>query len=218
MRRAAIAACLLGLLAAPAAEARTADPHRRPGRAPRRTARRPAPSVLEAALAAYEDATSRGMVARTELLTVIDYSRPSTEPRLWVLDLEAGRVLYRELVAHGQNSGHNLTERFSNAEGSHMTSLGLFVTADPYVGRNGYSLRLHGLDRGVNDNAFDRAIVVHGAPYVSRDTARKLGRLGRSHGCPAVRAEVARALIDTISGGSVIFAYGPPAQDRRRTT
>ena len=218
MRRAAIAACLLGLLAAPAAEARTLT----------RTAalvehlaglpdgpRRP---VLEAALAAYEDATSRGVVARTELLTVIDYSRPSTEPRLWVLDLETGRVLYRELVAHGQNSGHNLTERFSNAEGSHMTSLGLFVTADPYVGRNGYSLRLHGLDRGVNDNAFDRAIVVHGAPYVSRDTARKLGRLGRSHGCPAVRAEVARALIDTISGGSVIFAYGPPAKDRRRTT
>ena len=164
MRRAAIAACLLGLLAAPVAEARTAA----------RTAalvehlaglpdgpRRP---VLEAALAAYEDATSRGVVARTELLTVIDYSRPSTEPRLWVLDLETGRVLYRELVAHGQNSGHNLTERFSNAEGSHMTSLGLFVTADPYVGRNGYSLRLHGLDRGVNDNAFDRAIVVHGAP------------------------------------------------------
>ena len=100
---------------------------------------------------------------------------------------------HRELVAHGQNSGHNLTERFSNDEGSHMTSLGLFVTADPYVGRNGYSLRLHGLDCGVNDNAFDRAIVVHGALYVSlKILLRKLGRLGRSHGCPAVRSEVPR--------------------------
>ena len=189
------------------------DAHRRPGRTPRRAARRPAPvRCSRPRWPPTRTRPSRGAVARTELLTVIDYSRPSTEPRLWVLDLEAGRVLYRELVAHGQNSGHNLTERFSNAEGSHMTSLGLFVTADPYVGRNGYSLRLHGLDRGVNDNAFDRAIVVHGAPYVSRDTARKLGRLGRSHGCPAVRAEVARALIDTISGGSVIFAYGPSAR------
>ena len=134
-----------------------------------------------------------------------------------MLDLEAGRVLYRELVAHGQNSGHNLTERFSNAEGSHMTSLGLFVTADPYVGRNGYSLRLHGLDRGVNDNAFDRAIVVHGAPYVSRTGRAKLGRLGRSHGCPAVRAEVARRAHRHDQRRHVIFAYGAPMKGRRTT-
>ena len=219
MRRTVLAACLLALAAASAAEARTL----------RRTSaelvehlaglpdgpRRP---VLEAALAAYDDATSRGVVARSELLTVIDYSRPSTEPRLWVLDLEAGRVLFRELVAHGQKSGHNLTERFSNALGSHMTSLGLFLTAAPYMGANGYSLRLHGLQPGVNDKAFERAIVVHGAPYVSRETAAKQGRLGRSHGCPAVRTAIARELIDTIRGGSVLFAYGPASRDRRRTT
>jgi hypothetical protein len=171
----------------------------------------PSRAALDAALAAYASATARGSIARTNLLTIIDYTRPSTEPRLWVLDLAAGRVLYRELVAHGKNSGDNLTQHFSNASGSLMTSLGLFVTADPYVGRNGYSLRLRGLNRGLNDNALARAIVVHGAPYVNGAVAAKLGRLGRSWGCPAVRAEIARELIDTIRGGSAIFAYGGSA-------
>jgi hypothetical protein len=168
----------------------------------------PSRAVLDAALAAYETAAARGAIARPGLLTVIDYTRPSTEPRLWVLDLASGRVLYREFVAHGRNSGDNLTRHFSNAPGSLMTSLGLFVTDEPYLGRNGYSLRLRGLDRGVNDNALARAIVMHGAAYVNGTTAARLGRLGRSWGCPAVRVEIARQLIDTIRGGSVIFAYG----------
>lgn len=174
----------------------------------------PSRPALDAAVTAYADAAHRGVVARTELLTVIDYSRPSTEPRLWVIDLDEGRVLYRELVAHGRYSGDNVTQSFSNAPGSLKTSLGLFVTDAPYVGRNGYSLRLRGLDRGVNDKAFERAIVVHGAPYVSREVAERLGRLGRSWGCPAVRPEVARTLIDTIKGGSVIYAYGGRAGRR----
>lgn len=171
----------------------------------------PSRAALDAAFAAYASAAAQGAVPRTNLLTVIDYTRPSTEPRLWVLDLAAGRVLYRELVAHGKNSGDNLTERFSNASGSLMTSLGLFVTDDTYVGKNGYSLRLRGLDRGVNDNALARAIVMHGAAYVNGTIAAKVGRLGRSWGCPAVRAEIARELIDTIRGGTVIFAYGGSA-------
>jgi hypothetical protein len=168
----------------------------------------PSRPALDAALAAYADATRHAAVARANLLTVIDYTRPSTEPRLWVLDLDSGRVLYRELVAHGRRSGDNTTRAFSNAPGSLMTSLGLFVTDAAYVGRNGYSLRLRGLEPGVNDNAYDRAIVVHGAAYVNRAVAERLGRLGRSWGCPAVRLDIARILIDTIKGGTVVYAYG----------
>ena len=178
----------------------------------------PGPRVLDAALAAYNEAAQDGTLARPDLLTVIDYTRPSTERRLWVLDLARGRVLFHELVAHGKNSGENLTRFFSNAHGSLKTSLGLFVTDTPYVGRNGYSLRLRGLDRGINDNALDRAIVMHGASYVSAAIAAKLGRLGRSWGCPAVSAEVARDIIDTIKGGSAIFAYGPSPRPATEAT
>jgi hypothetical protein len=173
----------------------------------------PSRPVLDAALTAYADAANHGTLARPGLLTVIDYTRPSTEPRLWVLDLQRGLVLYRELVAHGKHSGENMTRAFSNAQGSLMTSLGLFVTDTTYVGSNGYSLRLNGLEPGVNDNAYARAIVIHGAAYVSRAIADKLGRLGRSFGCPAVRSEIARKLIDTIKGGTAIYAYGGPAAD-----
>ncbi len=168
----------------------------------------PSRAALTAALNAYEAAADWGVVAREGLLTVIDYTRPSTEPRLWVLDLQAGRIVYRELVAHGRETGGNIARAFSNAPGSLMSSLGLFVTDAAYVGKNGYSLRLRGLDPGINDNAYARAIVVHGASYVSQAIAARLGRLGRSWGCPAVRAEIARALIDTIKGGTVLYAYG----------
>ena len=165
--------------------------------------------VLKLALDAEGCAARRGLVRRNDLLTVIDYSIASTQPRLFVFDLGARRVLFRELVAHGKNSGGNITNFFSNDPGSLATSLGLFVTEDTYVGHNGYSLRLRGLEEGFNDMAWDRAIVLHGAYYVSREAIRALGRLGRSWGCPAVRAEVAQKLINTIRGGSAIFAYYP---------
>lgn len=165
--------------------------------------------VLRLALDAAACASERGLVQRRELLTVIDYSLPSTQPRLWVFNLESRELLFRELVAHGKNSGGNVANFFSNSSGSLATSLGLFVTGGTYVGSNGYSLRLKGLEEGVNDMAFDRAIVMHGAPYVSRAAIKALGRLGRSWGCPAVRKEVARKLIDTVRGGSPIFAYYP---------
>lgn len=165
--------------------------------------------VLRMALRATGCASEQGLVKRKNLLTVIDYSLPSSQPRLFVFDLAAKKILFRELVAHGKNSGGNLANFFSNSPGSLATSLGLFVTADTYVGSNGYSLRLKGLEEGVNDMAWDRAIVMHGAPYVSRAAVRALGRLGRSWGCPAVRKEVARKMIDTLRGGSPIFAYYP---------
>ena len=171
----------------------------------------PARAALEAAMRAYDRAQQAGAIANPGLLTLIDYTRPSLDRRLWVIDLRSGEVLFNELVAHGRGSGDNLATAFSNEDNSHMSSVGLFVTRDVYVGHNGYSLRLDGLDRGLNDHALSRAIVIHGAAYVSEVIGKQIGRLGRSWGCPAVRPEIARTLIDTIKGGTAVFAYGPAA-------
>ena len=168
--------------------------------------------VLRLALDATGCAAKAGLVKRKDLLTVIDYSIPSTEPRLFTFDLAERKLLFRELVAHGKNSGGVVPTKFSNEHGSLATSLGLFVTADTYFGSNGYSLRLRGLEEGINDNAWDRAIVMHGAHYVSSIAIRALGRLGRSWGCPAVRSEISRKLINTIRGGTPVFAYYPDRQ------
>jgi hypothetical protein len=165
--------------------------------------------VLRLALNATRCASEKGLVKRPDLLTVIDYSLPSDKPRLFTFNVAARKLIFRELVAHGKNSGGNLANFFSNNPGSLATSLGLFVTANTYIGSNGYSLRLRGLEEGVNDMAWDRAIVMHGATYVSRGAINALGRLGRSWGCPAVRSEMARKIIDTVKGGSPIFAYYP---------
>src|SRR5262245_29871654 len=167
------------------------------------------PSVLTLAARAADCARRHGPANQVDRLAVIDYSRPSDQPRLWVFDLDRGRLLFEELVAHGRGTGERLAEHFSNVEGSHMSSLGLFRAAEPYDGANGYSLRLHGLEPGYNDRAFERAIVMHGAPYVSSDLIRKQGRLGRSFGCPAVRLGVARRMIDTLKDGALLFAYYP---------
>jgi hypothetical protein len=166
------------------------------------------PQALHAALSSWESLRARGEVHRP-LLSVIDYGLPSTQPRLWVIDLDARRVVFRELVAHGRNSGWDLTESFSNGEGSYMTSLGAFVTGGTYDGKNGYSLRLRGTEPNLNDNAEARAIVMHGAPYVDETIALKQGRLGRSLGCPAIRPAIAHALIDEIKDGSVLYAWHP---------
>jgi hypothetical protein len=164
------------------------------------------PEVLRLALAARARAVAGGVPARP-VLTVIDYSLASRERRLWVLDLAHARILAHELVAHGRGSGDDLARRFSNRPGSLQSSLGTFVTGPVYHGRHGLSLRLRGLDPGLNDQAEARAIVVHGAPYVSETVARKLGRLGRSQGCPALSPDVAARVIDLIRGGTVLFAY-----------
>ena len=168
-------------------------------------------SVFDLALGAAGCAVRSGAVTTPRTLTVIDYSQPSTEKRLWVYDLATRELLYKERVAHGQGSGANVPTKFSNDNDSHQTSLGLFVTETTYVGRNGYSLRLDGLDTGVNDRARERAIVMHGAPYVSDAFVKATGRLGRSWGCPAVSERVARELIDRVKGGGLVFAYYPDA-------
>jgi hypothetical protein len=165
--------------------------------------------VLTMALSAVRCAIDSGDLAAPPTLTLIDYSRPSTEPRLWVFDFQTGALLFRELVAHGKGTGDNLAEHFSDEMNSHQSSLGLFVTKDTYVGHNGYSLRLDGLEPGFNSRAMERAVVMHGAPYVNAEFAAKQGRLGRSWGCPALREAVAHQVIDTVRGGGVIFSYYP---------
>lgn len=167
------------------------------------------PAVLQVALGAIQCAVAHGDLDAPPTLTLIDYSRPSVEPRLWVFDLASGRLLFKELVAHGRNTGDNMATRFSDELNSHQSSLGLFVTGDTYVGSNGYSLRLDGLEPGFNGRARDRAIVMHGAPYVDAALSTSQGRIGRSWGCPALRDAVARDVIDTIRGGGVIFSYYP---------
>jgi hypothetical protein len=165
--------------------------------------------VFDLALGAANCAVQSGAVAHPSTLTVIDYSKASAEKRLWVFDLHSHALLYEELVAHGKGSGDRFATAFSNNPESHQSSLGLFETTGTYSGKNGYSLRLKGLDAGFNDKALERAIVMHGAPYVSEQVAKSLGRLGRSWGCPALRQAVAHEVIDTIKGNGLVFAYYP---------
>jgi hypothetical protein len=171
------------------------------------------PEVLDLALEAYEQAVAGGHVRRPTL-TIIDYELPSYEKRLWVIEMESGQVLYQEWVAHGmgkpRGSGGDMEEAlsFSNERGTLKSCLGLFVTAETYYGRHGYSLKLDGLEEGVNDNARERLIVLHSAHYVSEDRADDR-LIGRSWGCPAVRPAIARILIDAIKGGSVLWIYYP---------
>lgn len=168
----------------------------------------PRPEVLRLARRAYECGRLRGDF-RQPVLTIIDYSLPSTEPRLFVVDLDSGDVVFRELVAHGRGSGEDYAVAFSNQEGSKQSSLGLFRTAGTYMGGHGYSLRLVGLEPGVNDRAEERAIVMHAAPYATAEFAALHGRLGRSWGCPALDPAVCGAVIDRIKDGTALFAYYP---------
>jgi hypothetical protein len=167
------------------------------------------PKALQEALAALQRVERTGAKVRSDVLGVIDYSLPSTERRFWVFDLRHSQVLFHELVAHGKNSGGNLASRFSNRDGSLMTSLGVFLTGNSFVGNEGIGLRLNGLDKGENDNSLSRAIVIHGAWYVSEKVAQKYGEIGRSWGCPAVRPEIASQLIHTLEDGAVLLAYYP---------
>jgi L,D-transpeptidase-like protein len=168
----------------------------------------PRPDVLELALKAYDCARSAGLVDGGAL-TIIDYTLPSTARRLWVIDVAARRVVFNELVAHGVASGDIYAAAFSNQPGSRQSSLGLFRTEDTYDGQHGESLRLSGLEPGINDHAMERAIVIHGAPYVSPTFIAARGELGRSWGCPALEHGVERRVIERIKGGTALFAYYP---------
>lgn len=164
--------------------------------------------VFELALESASAAVARGE-ADPGTLTVIDFSRPSTERRMWVYDLRTRELLFEEHVSHGRNSGHNLATQFSNQPESFKSSIGLYRAAEGYFGKHGYSLRLDGLEKGFNDRARERAIVIHGADYVNAATAAAQGRLGRSLGCPALRPAIASRVIDAVKGGGLVFAYYP---------
>lgn len=165
--------------------------------------------VISLALSAMHCAQRHGTGTDATRLAIIDYSRSSLKPRLWIFDLAKQALLYQEVVAHGQGSGDDIPTRFSNSDGSHQSSLGLFVTGDTYEGRNGYSLRMRGLEAGVNDAAMARAIVMHGAGYVNPEAGQRMGRLGRSWGCPALRSAVAKPIIDVLKNGQFVFSYYP---------
>ncbi len=164
-------------------------------------------AVLHEAMRGYYLLKQHGMLKNDRVLTIIDYNQPSVKKRLFVIDMNRNRLLATSLVAHGKNSGQNRASRFSNVPGSFKSSLGFFVTDRTYSGKHGYSLRLQGLERGINDNALMRNIVVHGADYVSDDFIKCHGRLGRSLGCPALPVSQSAKIIDLIKGGSCFFIY-----------
>jgi hypothetical protein len=144
---------------------------------------------------------------RTDILTIIDYSKPSCDKRFYVIDLVNRKLLFYTLVAHGKNSGELISYKFSNRPKSLQSSPGFFLTAESYAGRQGYSLRIDGMEPGLNDQARARAIVIHGAEYVAQHYVDDVGYIGRSFGCPAIPLEVNRKVIDLIKGGSCIYIH-----------
>ena len=150
-----------------------------------------------------------GRLGNANVLSIIDFSLPSSRRRLFILDMRNGRLLFNTFVAHGRNSGTLMATQFSNRLSSYMSSLGFYLTGQPFMGRHGYSLRLEGMEKGWNDNALQRAIVMHSAPYVSEEHIRRWGFLGRSEGCPAIPEKLRSAIIRQIKGGSCLFLYAP---------
>jgi hypothetical protein len=168
-----------------------------------------ASQAFQLAFKGYNKLMQKGLVNLSKILTIVDFSKSSSEKRLFVIDMEEQKVLFQTLVAHGRNSGLRFATNFSNKPESNKSSLGFYLTLDTYYGGNGYSLKLRGLEKGINDKAYDRAIVVHGSDYVNATFAGSNGFLGRSFGCPAVPRKYAAPIINTIKNGSVLFIYHP---------
>jgi hypothetical protein len=165
--------------------------------------------VFYKALIGQINLKDRQEISEKPIITIVDFEKPSTQKRLWILDLATREVKFHTYVAHGRGSGDNIAQVFSNITDSHMSSLGFYVTADTYYGQHGLSLKLEGKEEGLNSKALERNIVVHGAEYVSEDFIRQQGRLGRSHGCPALPVEDTAAIIDVIKDRTVLYLNGP---------
>lgn len=165
--------------------------------------------VFFLAMKGYNALVALNQVEKDNLLSIIDYSLPSSRERFFVIDLARKCLLYKTLVAHGRNSGELYALRFSNKACSHQSALGFYITGDPYVGGQGYSMILNGIDTGYNDQARKRAIVIHGADYATENYIKRYGRLGRSFGCPALPPDVNKKIIDLIKEGSVVFGFYP---------
>jgi hypothetical protein len=165
--------------------------------------------VFEKAIIGFHNlSNNRKLNQEKQIITVIDFTRPSSEKRMWIIDLKNNKLLLSTYVAHGQGSGENLANSFSNIEESHQSSLGFYVTSETYIGKHGLSLKLDGHDKGINDRARSRAIVVHGASYVSESFIKATGRLGRSFGCPAVPVELNDEVIRLIKDKTCMFING----------
>lgn len=173
---------------------------------------KPTFAVFRKALIGYYNLLEGSKLVNKNLLTVIDFSLPSDQKRLWIIDIKEKKVLFNDLVAHGKNSGNIMAESFSNVNESHMSSQGFYTTGSTYFGKHGLSLRLNGMEEEINDNAFDRAIVMHGADYVSEEFIKTHGRLGRSYGCPSVSQAISKDVINTIKDKSCFFIYSPALQ------
>lgn len=158
------------------------------------------------------------MPSARPILSIVDLSQPSTNKRLYIIDLASRKLLFNTYVSHGRNTGELVAQRFSNAHESYQSSLGFYRTLDTYEGKHGLSLHLKGLEKGFNSNAFDRAIVVHGADYVGEDFIKRTGRLGRSQGCPAVPNHLSRDIVQAIKGGSCLFIYYPDPTYLKKST
>lgn len=165
--------------------------------------------VFEAALIGHYNIVQKGINRKPQLLTILDLSKPSNQRRFYVIDLKKKRIRYYTFASHGKNSGSLRAENFSNTPNSNKSSLGFFLTAETYMGKNGRSLRIDGLEPGINDKARERAIVIHPAPYTSTEHIRKYGMVGNSEGCPAIGENVSDEIIDLIRDGSTFFIYAP---------
>jgi len=149
------------------------------------------------------------LVGKKDIVSIVDFSKPSSQKRLYVIDVSSGKILFNTWVAHGKNSGNEYAKRFSNLPDSHQSSLGFYTTMETYFGEHGYSLRLKGCEKGINDKAYERAIVIHGADYVCSRYINFRGIPGRSYGCPAIPNELSKKIIDVIKNGSCLFIYHP---------
>ena len=163
----------------------------------------------------YANSIHRKIIKKKNIAAIVDYSKSSNEQRFYVLDLDARKTVQTSLVAHGRNSGNEFARDFSNEDGSKKSCSGFLLTLNTYSGQHGYSLQLKGLEKDINDQSFKRAIVIHGAGYVSDEFIKKYGRLGRSWGCPALPPSLSRKIIDTIKGGSLLYLYA--GNNKKRT-
>lgn len=161
------------------------------------------------AMKGFDYLNNANMIAKKTIISIVDFSKSSTQKRLFVIDISTGQILFNSLVAHGRNSGNEYATRFSNMPESHQSSLGFYITMGTYNGGNGYSLRLKGCESGINDKAYERAIVIHGADYVSNQFISSRGEAGRSYGCPALPTDLNKKIIDVIKDGSCLFIYHP---------
>ena len=174
--------------------------------------------AYEYAKKGFEKLVAQGKVVNNSILSIVDFSQPSSKKRLWVIDLKNYKVLFNTWVAHGRNSGRDMATSFSNQESSYKSSPGFYVTRETYRGSHGYSLKLDGVEKGINDNAYNRAIVMHGAAYVNPALIASQGYIGRSLGCPAVPEKLATPIINTIKNGSCLFIYHPTTAYVNRST